>query len=64
MRLLHGESLDVLSRDTGQPAAAPSGWRDEFLESDVAALKRRTGDSKELALERKCKRVKRLAETW
>ncbi len=31
LRLLRGESLDALSRETGQPAAVLSGWRDEFL---------------------------------
>ena len=31
LRLLRGESLDALSRETGQPAAVLSQWRDEFL---------------------------------
>ncbi len=34
LRLLRGESLDALSRETGQPAAMLSGWRDEFLEGN------------------------------
>jgi len=46
LRLLRGESLDALSRETGQPASVLSGWRDEFLEGGVAALKRRTDDPK------------------
>jgi len=46
LRLLRGESLDALSRETGRPAAVLSAWRDEFLEGGVAALKRRTDDPK------------------
>ena len=61
LRLLRGESLDALSRETGQPAAAVlSQWRDEFLEGGVAALKRRTDDPKVAALEKELKRAKRL----
>ncbi len=44
LRLLRGESLDALSRETGQPASVLSGWRDEFLGAGMAALKRRTDD--------------------
>ena len=58
LRLLRGESLDVLSRETGQPAAVLSAWWDEFLEG--AALKWRTQDPKAAALERELKRAKRL----
>ncbi len=46
LRLLRGESQDALSRETGQPASVLSGWRDEFLEGGIAALKRRTDDPK------------------
>ena len=60
LRLLRGESLDALSRETGHPAAVLSGWRDEFLEGGVAALKRRTDDPKVAALEKELKRAKRL----
>jgi len=60
LRLLRGESLDTLSRETGQPASVLSGWRDEFLEGGVAALKRRTDDPKVSALEKELKRAKRL----
>ncbi len=31
LRLLRGNSLDALSRETGQPAAVLSGRRDDFL---------------------------------
>ena len=59
LRLLRGESLDTLSRETEQPAAVlrhggRSSWR------GVAALKRCTGDPKAAALEKELKRVKRL----
>ena len=36
LRLLRGESLDALSRETGQPAAVLSRWRDAFLEAGLA----------------------------
>lgn len=58
MRLLRGEGLDALSRETGQPAAVLSAWRDEFLEGGVAALKRRTDDPKVASLERELRRAK------
>ena len=41
---LRDESLDALSQETGQPAAVLSGWRNEFLEGGVAALKRGADD--------------------
>ncbi len=31
MRLLRGESLDLLARETGQPARRIASWREEFL---------------------------------
>ena len=60
LRLLRGESLDALSRETGQPAAVLSRWREEFLEGGSAALKRRTNDPKVAALEKELWRAKRL----
>jgi transposase-like protein len=60
LRLLRGESLDTLSRETGQPAAVLSAWWDEFLEGALAALRRHTEDPKVAALERELKRAKRL----
>ena len=60
LRLLRGESLDALSRETGQPAAVLSGWRDEFLEAGTAGLKRRTDDPKVATLEQELKRAQRL----
>lgn len=60
LRLLRGESLDSLSRETGQPAAILSGWRDEFLEGGMEALKRRTDGPKVAVLEHELRRAKRL----
>ncbi len=42
LRLLRGESLDTLSRETDLPTRVLSSWRDEFLEGGLAALKRRS----------------------
>jgi len=60
LRLLRGESLDAMSRETSQPAAVLSGWRDEFLEAGMAGLKRRTDDPQIAALEQELRRAKRL----
>ena len=60
LRLLRGEGLDTLSRETGQPASVLSRWREEFLEGGMAALKRRTDDPKVNALEKEVRRAKRL----
>ncbi len=60
LRLLRGESLDGVSRETGQPAAVPSAWREGFMEEGMAGLKRRTDEPKVAALERELKRAKRL----
>lgn len=45
IRLLKGESLDALSRETGQLASRISAWRDEFLSGGENALKSRSSDS-------------------
>lgn len=41
LRLLRGESLDLLARETGQPAARISVWREEFLAAGREGLKSR-----------------------
>jgi transposase len=41
MRLLRGESLDLLARETGQPAGRISAWREEFLAGPREGLKSR-----------------------
>jgi len=40
-RLLRGEGLDVLARETGQAAGAIAGWREEFLAAGHEGLKTR-----------------------
>ncbi len=39
LRLLRGESLDGLARETGQPAGTLSRWREEFLAAGREGLK-------------------------
>ena len=41
MRLLRGESLDLLARETGQPAGRIASWREEFLGAGREGLKAR-----------------------
>ncbi|MHB8490795.1 MAG: helix-turn-helix domain-containing protein [Solirubrobacteraceae bacterium] len=41
MCLLRGESLDLLARETGQPAGRISAWREEFLAGGREGLKSR-----------------------
>jgi transposase len=50
LRLLRGESLDLLARETGQPAGRISGWRDEFLVAGREGLKSRPAPVEEVAL--------------
>ncbi len=51
MRLLRGESLDLLARETGQPAGQISAWREDFLAAGREGLKARPrqGEERELA---------------
>src|SRR6266702_8373299 len=56
LRLLRGESLDLLARETGQPAGQIAGWREEFLEAGREGLKSRPaleGDRRLLEAQRK-----------
>lgn len=41
MRLLRGESLDLLARESGQPAGQISRWREDFLRAGREGLKAR-----------------------
>jgi transposase len=50
LRLLRGESLDLLARETGQPAGRISGWREEFLLAGREGLKSRPAPVEEVAL--------------
>lgn len=50
MRLLRGESLDLLARETGQPAGRISAWREEFLAAGREGLKARSAPIEDVAL--------------
>jgi len=50
MRLLRGESLDLLARESGQPAGRISGWREDFLRSGREGLKARPAAPEEREL--------------
>jgi len=50
LRLLRGESLALLSRELGITAARLSNWREHFLTSGRAALKKRPQDSRDLEI--------------
>src|SRR3954462_13351592 len=47
LRLLRGESLDALARETGQAAGTISAWREAFLEGGQEGLKNRPGPAEE-----------------
>ena len=40
-RLLRGEGLDALARETGQAAGTIAGWREDFLQAGHEGLKAR-----------------------
>ena len=50
VRLLRGESLDLLARETGQPAGRIAGWREEFLAGGREGLKSRPAAIEDVAL--------------
>jgi len=50
MRVLRGESLDLLARETGQPAGRISAWREEFVVGGREGLKARPRGSEDRAL--------------
>src|SRR3954451_13183588 len=41
LRLLRGEGLDALARETGQAAGVIAGWREDFLQAGHEGLKAR-----------------------
>jgi len=51
LRLLRGESLDLLARETGQPAGRIASWREEFLVAGREGLKSRSLPAEERALQ-------------
>ena len=50
MRVLCGEDLELVSRETGTTAADLSRWQDGFLEAGAASLKTRPEDDREWKL--------------
>lgn len=50
LRLMRGEQLDLLARETGQPAGRISAWRDEFLAAGREGLKARPAPIEDVAL--------------
>lgn len=50
MRLLRGESLDLLAREVGQPAGQISRWREDFLGGGREGLKARPAAPEEREL--------------
>lgn len=47
LRLMRGESLDIVSRDLGVTAARLSEWRDQFHAGAQAALRSRPSDERD-----------------
>ncbi len=50
LRVLRGESLDLVARESGQPAGRISGWREEFLAGGREGLKARPAAVEDVAL--------------
>ena len=61
MRLLRGESLDLLARESGQPAGRIAGWREEFLAAGREGLKSRPAPLEEVALREAQRKVGELS---
>ncbi len=61
VRLLRGESLDLLARETGQPAGRISAWRQEFLAAGREGLKSRPVAVEDLALREAQRKVGELS---
>jgi transposase-like protein len=52
LRVLRGEDLDRVSRETGMTAATVSAWRDQFVASGQAGLKSRAAEGRDDELAR------------
>lgn len=50
LRLLRGESLDLLARESGQPAGRIATWREEFIAAGREGLKARPASIEDVAL--------------
>ncbi len=61
LRLLRGESLDLLARETGQPAGRIGGWREEFLAAGREGLKSRPVAVEDVALREAQRKVGELS---
>jgi hypothetical protein len=61
LRLLRGESLDLLARETGQPAGRIAGWREEFLAAGREGLKSRPVAVEDVALREAQRKVGELS---
>ncbi len=61
MRLVRGESLDLLARETGQPAGRISAWREEFLAGGREGLKSRPASIEDVGLREAQRKVGELS---
>ena len=52
LRLLRGETLDLLSRELGIPAARLATWREAFLDAGQEGLKKQPLDGREREMAR------------
>jgi hypothetical protein len=52
LRLLRGESLEIVARELAVTAADLSGWRDSFLDGGAARLKSRARDDRDATIDR------------
>src|SRR5713226_1070141 len=59
--LLRGESLDLLARETGQPAGRIASWREEFLAAGREGLKSRPLPAEERALQEAQRKIGELS---
>ncbi len=61
LRLLRGESLDLLARETGQPAGRIAAWREEFLAAGREGLKARPRPAEERELQEAQRKIGELS---
>ena len=61
LRLLRGESLDLLAREAGQPAGRIASWREEFLAAGREGLKSRPLPAEERALQEAQRKIGELS---
>ncbi len=61
LRLLRGESLDHLARESGQPAGRIAAWREEFLAAGREGLKSRPRPAEERALQEAQRKIGELS---